>query len=117
MQNEVHLPRFQSSTLLRTNVSDSRRVAFVDLSYRFDRNVLDRAAVTAIPTELAVLMVGVAVRQAASPTAQLQSDLDYSRPASGLFAPVHGAFNAEVERALNGAAASADPALTSRKEP
>lgn len=72
----------------------------MDLSYRFDRDVLDRAAVTAIPTELAILMVGVAARQAASPTARLQFDLSYAQPAAGLLAPAHGAFNAEVEAAL-----------------
>lgn len=84
----------------------------MDLSYRFDRNMLDRAAVTAISTELAILMVGVAARQAASPTARLQFDLDYTQPAGGLFAPPHGAFDAQVEAAL------ADPntALTERKE-
>ena len=85
----------------------------MDLSYRFDRNVLDRAAVTAIPTELAILMVGVAARQAASPTARLQCDLDYSHPADGLFTPAHGAFDADVEAAL----ADPDAAVTSRKEP
>lgn len=72
----------------------------MDLSYRFDRDVMDRAAVTAIPTELAILMVGVAVRQAASPTARTQSCLSHIHPAADLFAPAHGAFNAEVEAAL-----------------
>lgn len=72
----------------------------MDLSYRFDRAAFDRAAVTAIPTELAILMVGVAARQAASPTARLQSDLEAMSPARGLFAPAHGAFNVSVERTL-----------------
>jgi hypothetical protein len=88
-------------------------VAFVDLSYRFDRDVMDRAAVTAIPTELAILMVGVAARQAASPTARAQSDLDWTAPAAGLFAPAHGAFNHEVELVLNG---DEPMLLTGRKE-
>jgi len=71
----------------------------VDLSFRFDRDV---AVMTAIPTELAVLMVGIAARQAASPTAQLQAALDRPLPAGALLAPVHGAFNRAVEAALTG---------------
>lgn len=89
----------------------------MDLSFRFDRNMLDRAAVTAIPTELAILMVGVAARQAASPTARLQSELAAPRSADSLFAPAHGAFNAQVADCLNDATTSGDPALTIRKEP
>lgn len=85
----------------------------MDLSYRFERDVLDRAAITAIPTELAVLMVGVAARQAASPTARLQFDLSYAGPATGLLAPAHGAFNLQVEVALRAAAAEL---LTDRQE-
>ena len=73
----------------------------MDLSFRFDRDV---AVMTAIPTELAVLMVGVAVRQAASPTAQLQASLDRTRPADGLMTPAHGAFSRAAEIALNGGA-------------
>lgn len=72
----------------------------MDLSYRFDMGVFDRAVVTAIPTELAILMVGVAARQASTPTARLQSDLSAVRMPDGLFAPAHGAFNAAVEAAL-----------------
>jgi hypothetical protein len=74
----------------------------MDLSYRFDRAVFDRAAVTAIPTELAILMVGVAARQAASPTARLQSDLDAAPAAGSLLVPAHGAFNHAVAAALTG---------------
>ena len=85
----------------------------MDLSFRFDRDV---AVMTAIPTELAVLMVGVAVRQAASPTALLQASLDRIHPAGGLMAPAHGAFNRATEAALN-SAASPDPALTGWQEP
>lgn len=89
----------------------------MDLSYRFDRNVIDRAAVTAIPTELAILMVGVAARQATSRTARLQYDLDAPRPAGSLLAPADGAFNGAVERALAdrpapSGTASPDAALT-----
>lgn len=85
----------------------------MDLSYRFDRDVFDRAAVTAIPTELAILMVGVAARQAASPTARIQCDIDQTQPAAGLLAPAHGAFDSAVEAAL----ADPDASLTTRKEP
>lgn len=70
----------------------------MDLSFRFDRDI----SVTAIPTGLAVLMVGVAARQAASPTARLQGDLARAQPMRGLLAPVHGAFNAAVASALTG---------------
>ena len=86
----------------------------MDLSFRFDRDV---TVMTAIPTELAVLMVGVAARQAASPTAQLQASLDRPRPAGGLMAPAHGAFNRAAEVALRGGAALPDPALTSWQGP
>lgn len=68
----------------------------MDLSFRFDRNV----AVAAIPTELAVLLVGVAARQAASPTARLQSRLAGTTAIAGIFTPPHGAFNHAVEVAL-----------------
>lgn len=63
----------------------------MDLSFaRLDRDF----AVTAMPTELAVLLVGVAARQAASPTARAQAGLTVSRPADLLLAPKGGAFNA-----------------------
>ena len=56
---------------------------------RLDRDV----AITAMPTELAVLLVGVAARQAASPTAQAQARLTVVTPMDVLLAPVHGAFH------------------------
>ena len=62
----------------------------MDLSFaRLDRDV----AVTAMPTELAVLLVGVAARQAASPTACAQTRLALEAPADALLAPTHGAFH------------------------
>ena len=62
----------------------------MDLSFaRLDRDV----AVTAMPTELAVLLVGVAARQAASPTACAQTRLALVAPADTLLAPAHGAFH------------------------
>lgn len=78
---------------------DSRRVAFVDLSFRFDRDV---AMTTAIPMGLAVLMVGVAARQAASPTARLHALLARAATANALLAPAHGAFSRATEAALTG---------------
>ncbi len=73
----------------------------MDLSFRFDRDVFERDwAVTAIPTELAVLMVGVAARQAASITAQLQAELSRVEAVGGLLSPAHGAFNRAVEATL-----------------
>jgi hypothetical protein len=62
----------------------------VDLSFaRLDRNT----AVTALPTELAVLLVGVAARQAASPTACSQARLTGATDEVDLLAPEHGAFH------------------------
>ena len=62
----------------------------MDLSFaRLDRDV----AVTAMPTELAVLLVGVAARQAASPTACIQTRLTLVAPVDALLAPAHGAFH------------------------
>ncbi len=69
----------------------------VDLSFsRFEADV----TVVALPPDLAVLMVGVAARQAASPTAMIQASL----PADGArdwFAPAHGAFNLSVAQMLS----------------
>lgn len=84
----------------------------MDLSFRFDRDI---AVMTAIPTELAVLMVGVAVRQAASPTAQLQALLARTTATDALLAPGHGAFSRPTEMALNGGTAS-NVALTGWQE-
>ena len=62
----------------------------MDLSFaRLDRDV----AVTAMPTELAVLLVGVAARQAASPTACAQTRLALKAPVDALLAPAHGSFH------------------------
>ena len=70
---------------------------FVDLSFaRLERDV----AVTAMPTELAVLLVGVAARQAASPTARAQQGLVVAAPLEALLAPAHGAFHRAAAEAL-----------------
>jgi hypothetical protein len=69
----------------------------VDLSFaRLERDV----AVTAMPTELAVLLVGVAARQAASPTARAQAMLALVAPVEQLLAPAHGAFHRSAAIAL-----------------
>ena len=69
----------------------------MDLSFaRLDRHF----AITAMPTELAVLLVGVAARQAASPTARAQALLGTVVPVELLLAPVHGAFHAVVADTL-----------------
>ena len=69
----------------------------MDLSFaRLDRDF----AVTAMPTELAVLLVGVAARQAASPTARVQARIGVAAPIDLMLAPPHGAFHALVAAAL-----------------
>ena len=69
----------------------------MDLSFaRLDRDV----AVTAMPIELAVLLVGVAARQAASPTARVQARLGIQAPVEALLAPLHGAFHRAAALAL-----------------
>jgi hypothetical protein len=68
----------------------------VDLSYlRFEPDT----RVTALPPDLAVMLVGVVARQAASPTAMLHARL---APAAETpwFAPAHGAFNLAMAQLL-----------------
>ena len=65
----------------------------MDLSYlRFDYD----ASVAVLPPDLAVLMVGISARQAASPTALYHARLLPSIDDSNWFAPAHGAFNRSV---------------------
>ena len=65
----------------------------MDLSFsRFEADV----TVTALPPDLAVLMVGVAARQAASPTAMRQARLPEATAHCDRFVPAHGAFNLTV---------------------
>ena len=65
----------------------------MDLSFsRFEADV----TVTALPPDLAVLMVGVAARQAASPTAMRQARLQEVAALHDRFLPTHGAFNFAV---------------------
>jgi len=68
----------------------------VDLSFARGRDF----PVKALPTELAVLLVGVAARQAASPTARAQVGLDDPAEPSGALAPTHGAFHRAAAEAL-----------------
>jgi hypothetical protein len=78
-----------------------RKAYLVDLSFsRFEHD----SRVTGLPPDLAVLMVGVAARQAASPTAMIHARLSSRVDASGacqppfahVYASGHGAFNARV---------------------
>ncbi|WP_394654030.1 hypothetical protein [uncultured Sphingomonas sp.] len=56
--------------------------------------------VSALPVELAVLLVGVASRQAASPTARVQATIARLGPVDALLAPVAGCFSATTAQAL-----------------
>ena len=69
----------------------------MDLSFgQFARE----GAVAAMPTDLAVLIVGVVARQAASPTARLQARILPEGAADRLLAPDDGAFNGHAARLL-----------------
>jgi len=57
-------------------------------------------AITALPTELAVLLVGVSARQAASPTARVQTLMLPPPGAASLLAPTHGCFDSRTATAL-----------------
>ena len=65
----------------------------MDLSFsRFEPD----SRITGLPPDLAVLMVGVSARQAASPTAILHARLTPVIVPTRLFAPADGAFNRAV---------------------
>ncbi len=68
----------------------------MDLSFKFERN----ACVTPIEPDLAVLLVGIAARQAASPTAGLQARLCGTAIARTMLAPLDGAFHAAASHAV-----------------
>ncbi len=69
----------------------------MDLSFpRFDRDV----EVTVLPADLAVLIVGIAARQAASHTAAVQAGFCREPVDPKLFAPLDGAFNGPMAEAL-----------------
>ena len=62
----------------------------MDLSFnRFDKD----AQPTSTPSELSLLLVDIAARQAASPTAAVQARIERKAVDPRLFAPLHGAFN------------------------
>lgn len=63
---------------------------------RFDK----AAELTELPQDLAVLMVGIAARQAASTTAAHWAWLGRGGPNDTLLAPLHGAFNGPVAEVL-----------------
>ncbi|WP_082664482.1 hypothetical protein ACNFJ7_13500 [Sphingomonas sp. HT-1] len=54
-----------------------------------------------MPIGLAVLLVGIATRQAASPTARIQTRLSMPMPRAALLAPAHGAFHHAAAAALS----------------
>ncbi len=69
----------------------------MDLNFpRFDKDI----ELTDLPPDLAVLMVGIAARQAASPTAAGWARITRSSEDTALFAPLSGAFNGAVATAL-----------------
>lgn len=69
----------------------------MDLSFnRFDRDT----ELTVLPPDLAVLMVGATTRQAASRTAAVQAGFTRGALDPSLFAPLDGAFNGPMARAL-----------------
>ncbi|MDR6147709.1 hypothetical protein QE363_003502 [Sphingomonas sp. SORGH_AS870] len=72
-------------------------MALLDLSFnRFDRDT----ELTVLPPDLAVLMVGATARQAASHTAAVQAGFVREPVDPALFAPLDGAFNGAMARAL-----------------
>lgn len=69
----------------------------LDLSFSpFDRDL----ELTVLPGDLAVLMVGIAARQAASPTALCHAGVRRARIDHRLFAPIDGAFNGQMASAM-----------------
>ncbi len=71
----------------------------MDLSYlRFEHD----ASVAVLPPDLAVLLVGVVARQAASPTAQAQAKLAPRIEFVSPFFPPSGAFDAAVAARITG---------------
>ena len=69
----------------------------MDLSFtRFDRH----SPIVTLPTDLAVLMVEMTARQAASPTATIYAKSARIRLDSAIFTPVDGAFNGPMAKAM-----------------
>lgn len=81
----------------------------MDLSFsRFEAD----AGVTVLPPDLAVLMVGIAARQAASPTALRHAHLRPAFSHQSWFAPEHGAFNLSVAKMLTRGQEGMNPLFT-----
>ena len=81
----------------------------MDLSFsRFEAD----ASVTVLPPDLAVLMVGIAARQAASPTALFHAHLVPVFSHTNWFAPEHGAFNRPVAEMLTREQEGMNPPFT-----
>ncbi|RDE04939.1 hypothetical protein [Sphingomonas aracearum] len=77
----------------------------MDLSFfRFEAE----PQVTALPPDLAVMLVGVAARQAVSPTARVQALLTRPVAVAGRFCPADGAFNGTVAAMLRRSSGSGD---------
>ena len=68
--------------------------------------------VQALPGDLAVLLVGVAARQAISPTARLHAALLAGTAQRAWYRPRSGAFNAAVADALNLLSGDVKPPFT-----
>jgi hypothetical protein len=66
----------------------------LDLSFHRFSGGRAGVAARALPTELAVLLVGIAARQAASPTARAQARLTVVAALALPLSPVSGAFHA-----------------------
>ena len=91
------LPRLHERALHRSPLFAGKAARHVDLGFfRFDRH----GSLPTLPHDLAVLMVEMAARQAASPTAAVFARGTRARPDSPLFAPLDGAFNGAVAQAL-----------------
>lgn len=83
----------------------------MDLSFaRLDRGT----AITALPTDLAVLLAAVTGRQAATRTARLQTRLAWKRATVSLMHPADGAFDGWTAALLAASATTETPFGTDR---
>lgn len=97
MQSSRGLYPLFRTLALHPRLDSSTESTCVDLTFsRFEAD----GTVVALPPDLAVLMVGVAARQAASPTAMIQARLPAPHSIPDWFLPAHGAFNLAVAQLL-----------------
>lgn len=69
----------------------------MDLSFtRFDQE----AAATPLPSDMAMLLIGVAARQSTTPTARVEQRRGAAPAGPTLLAPATGAFNAAMAASL-----------------